>query len=104
MSTSAELASKFVAIDMATGAEADFEATFELFDEDDGDLGAFDGQGQIDGVFGVAWEGTGFGKVFFADVGMDEVSIALDGGSGQDSTAQSDSSDGVTFVDVSIDG
>jgi hypothetical protein len=55
VSTSAKLAGKFVAIDMATGAEADFEATFELFDEDDGDLGAFDGQGQIDGVFGVAW-------------------------------------------------
>lgn len=44
VSTAGELPSQFVAIDVATGAEADFEATFELLDEDHRHLGPLDGQ------------------------------------------------------------
>ena len=98
-----ELPCQLVAIDMAAGAEADFEATFELFDEDHCDLGPLDGQGQVDRIFGVAGKCSGFGKVFLANIRVDQLSVALVGRAGKNSTAQTDSSDGIAFVQIAVD-
>ena len=98
-----ELPCQLVAIDMAAGAEADFEATLELFDEDHCDLGPLDGQGQVDRIFGVAGKCPGFGKVLLANIRVDQLTVALVGRAGKNSTAQSDSSDRIAFVQIAVD-
>ncbi|MFM7930121.1 MAG: hypothetical protein ACKO9Q_20630, partial [Pirellula sp.] len=64
---------------MATGAEADFEAPFELLDEDHRYFGPFDSKRQINRIFGIAGQSSGFDEVLFANIGMHELTIALDG-------------------------
>jgi hypothetical protein len=75
MPTTGKVARKFIAIDVTTGAKANFEATLELFDQNDSHMRACDCKRQVDSVFGITRQSSCFMKVFFENVGVNKLAI-----------------------------
>ena len=75
MTASTKLSGQTVAIDCAATAEAELKASRNLFDKDNADFGSTNGQSQIDGIFCVWWKGTGFRKVFFQHMRVNQLAI-----------------------------